>query len=75
MGDCSSGPDGGALETVVAQILPEIGQLEPVQHAFLENRGMAFRRGFIGRDPLKALAGPLCKNEYGEYLLRVAEDR
>ena len=28
---------------------------------------------FIDRDQLEALAKPLIKNEYGEYLLRVAD--
>jgi glucose-1-phosphate thymidylyltransferase len=34
---------------------------------------VAFRKGFITADELKALAEPLRKNDYGEYLLRVAE--
>ncbi len=35
---------------------------------------IAYRQGFIDRDQLEALAGPLAKNEYGEYLLRVAAE-
>ena len=35
---------------------------------------IAYRKGFIDRDQLKALAKHLTKNDYGEYLLRVAAD-
>ncbi len=35
---------------------------------------IAYRQGFIDRDQLEALAAPLAKNEYGEYLLRVAAE-
>ena len=34
---------------------------------------IAFRKGFITRDQLLALAQPLKKSGYGEYLLRVAD--
>lgn len=34
---------------------------------------IAFRKGFIGPDRLRALAQPLLKSGYGEYLLRVLE--
>jgi len=33
---------------------------------------IAYRKGFIDREQLAALAEPLAKNEYGEYLLQVA---
>lgn len=36
---------------------------------------IAFRNGFIGIDELVALAEPLRKNEYGKYLIRVAEEQ
>ena len=36
---------------------------------------IAFRQGFIDAKQLKALAGPLSKSAYGEYLLRVLADR
>ena len=67
-------PNDGALETVVGQIIPEIGELGTVQHVFLENREIAFRKGFIDRDQPETLPEALCKNEYGEYLFRVGED-
>ncbi len=31
----------------------------------------AFRKGFIDADQLRALANPLAKNGYGQYLLRL----
>lgn len=34
---------------------------------------IAYRRGYIGKEQLKTLAKPLCKTEYGRYLLRIAE--
>ena len=34
---------------------------------------IAYRKGFIGPDQLRALAQPLLKSGYGEYLLRVLE--
>ena len=36
---------------------------------------IAFKRGFITADPLKELAKPLMKSDYGKYLLEVAEHR
>lgn len=33
---------------------------------------IAFRLGFIDADQLRRLAGPLAKNQYGRYLLRIA---
>ncbi len=35
---------------------------------------IAYRKGFIDRARLEALAEPLAKNEYGAYLLRVAAE-
>ena len=34
---------------------------------------IAYKRGFIGKDQLTALAQPLLKTEYGQYLLEVAK--
>jgi glucose-1-phosphate thymidylyltransferase len=34
---------------------------------------IAFQLGYIGRDALKILAGEMLKNEYGQYLLGIAE--
>jgi glucose-1-phosphate thymidylyltransferase len=34
---------------------------------------IAFKKGFISREQLVELAKPLSKNQYGEYLLRIAD--
>jgi glucose-1-phosphate thymidylyltransferase len=34
---------------------------------------IAFRLGFIGRDQLRRIAEPLAKNQYGQYLLKIAD--
>jgi glucose-1-phosphate thymidylyltransferase len=36
---------------------------------------IAYRQGYIGARQLKALARPLAKSSYGEYLLRVVEEK
>lgn len=36
---------------------------------------IAYRKGYITRQQLYRLAEPLCKTEYGQYLLRVPEER
>ena len=36
---------------------------------------IAYRRGYIGARQLRALAGPLAKSGYGEYLLRVLQEK
>lgn len=36
---------------------------------------IAFRKGFIGAEQLRELAQPLSKNAYGQYLLRLLNDR
>ncbi len=35
---------------------------------------IAFKRGFISREQLVELAQPLIKNQYGQYLLKIADD-
>lgn len=35
---------------------------------------IAYRRGFIDREQLQRLAQPLCKTEYGQYLLGIAKE-
>jgi len=34
---------------------------------------MAYRKGYINREQLKALAHPLLKSGYGQYLLNILE--
>jgi len=36
--------------------------------------GIAFRKGWIDADKLRELAGPMKKNQYGQYLLRLADE-
>ena len=36
---------------------------------------IAYKRGWISREQLKALAEPMAKNDYGKYLLRRAEEK
>lgn len=36
---------------------------------------IAFRNGWISADKLRELAAPMAKNQYGQYLLRLAEER
>ncbi|PID90756.1 MAG: glucose-1-phosphate thymidylyltransferase [Bacteroidetes bacterium] len=35
---------------------------------------IAYRKGWIGREKLRALAEPLAKNQYGQYLLRIVNE-
>ena len=53
-----------------AQFVQTIEHRQGLKIACVEE--IAFLKGFIDRARLEALAEPLSKNEYGEYLLRVA---
>lgn len=37
--------------------------------------GIAYRRGWITEEKMRALAQPMIKNQYGQYLLRVIDER
>ncbi|MCM1107542.1 MAG: glucose-1-phosphate thymidylyltransferase RfbA [Clostridium sp.] len=37
--------------------------------------GIAYRRGWIDDEKMKALAAPMLKNQYGQYLLKVIEEK
>ena len=37
--------------------------------------GIAFRKGWIDADKMRALAQPMLKNQYGQYLLKVIEEK
>lgn len=37
--------------------------------------GIAYRRGWIDDETMKSLAAPMLKNQYGQYLLKVIEER
>ncbi len=64
--------DTGTHDSLIAaaQFVQTIEQRQGLKIACVEE--IAFRKGFIDRARLEALAEPLSKNEYGEYLLRVA---
>ena len=36
--------------------------------------GIAFRKGWIDADKMRALAQPMLKNQYGQYLLKVIDE-
>ena len=36
--------------------------------------GIAYEMGWIDRDKLRELAAPMARNQYGQYLLRLAEN-
>ena len=36
--------------------------------------GIALRQGWISPEKMKALAGPMLKNQYGQYLLKVIDE-
>lgn len=65
--------DTGTHESLLeaAQYIETVQRLQNVQVANLEE--IAFRKGWISRDELITLAKELSKNEYGQYLLRVAQ--
>ena len=66
--------DTGTHDSLIdaAQFVQTIEHRQGLKIACVEE--IAFRKGFIDRGRLEALAEPLSKNEYGEYLLRVAAD-
>ena len=64
--------DTGTHDSLIAaaQFVQTIEHRQGLKIACVEE--IAFHKGFIDRDRLEALAEPLSKNEYGEYLLRIA---
>ncbi len=65
--------DTGTHDSLIdaAQFVQTIEHRQGLKVACVEE--IAFRKGFITADHLKSLAEPLRKNDYGDYLLRVAE--
>lgn len=66
--------DTGTPESMhdAANFIQSIQNRQGVQVASLEE--IAFRKGWITAEQLKDLAEPMKKNEYGQYLLRLAEN-
>ena len=63
--------DTGTHESLLeaSQYIETVQRLQNMQVANLEE--IAFRKGWISADDVRSLAKPLCKNEYGKYLLRL----
>jgi glucose-1-phosphate thymidylyltransferase len=66
--------DTGTHDSLIAaaQFVQTIEHRQGLKVACVEE--IAFRKGFITADHLKSLAEPLRKNDYGIYLLRIAEE-
>jgi glucose-1-phosphate thymidylyltransferase len=65
--------DTGTHDSLIeaAQFVQTVEHRQGLKIACLEQ--IAYERGLISADQLKDLAKPLMKNEYGRYLMRVAE--
>jgi len=66
--------DTGTHESLLeaAQFIETVQRMQNLQVANLEE--IAYRMGYITREQVIKLAQPLKKNEYGQYLLRIAGD-
>lgn len=67
--------DTGTHESLneAAAFVKTIEHLQNLQVACLEE--IAWRNGWLSDDLLKTLAEPMCKNEYGQYLMRLLKNR
>ena len=67
--------DTGTFESLSAasNYIEVIEKRQGIKVACLE--GLAYRNGWIDAERLASLAGPMRKNEYGQYLLRLAENK
>lgn len=66
--------DTGTYESLLqaANFIATLEQRQGLRASCIEE--IAFKRGFISRDQLKALAEPVKKSQYGKYLLRIASE-
>ena len=67
--------DTGTHESLhqAASFVQTVEELQNLQIACLEE--IAWRNGWLSDGQLEALAAPMCKNEYGRYLLRLLKNR
>jgi glucose-1-phosphate thymidylyltransferase len=67
--------DTGTHESLLeaSQFIETVEKRQSLKVACLEE--IAYRKGYINKEQLIRLAQPLRKNEYGKYLLRLAEKR
>uniref|UniRef100_UPI0034D79AC5 glucose-1-phosphate thymidylyltransferase RfbA n=1 Tax=Bacillus wiedmannii TaxID=1890302 RepID=UPI0034D79AC5 len=65
--------DSGTHESLLeaSQFIETIEKRQSLKVACLEE--IAFRKGYISREQLLELAEPMKKNQYGQYLIRLAE--
>ena len=63
--------DTGTHESLLqaSQYIETVQRLQNAQVANLEE--IAFRKGWISKEEVEKLAKPLCKNDYGKYLLQI----
>lgn len=67
--------DSGTHESLheASSFIQTIEHVQGLKVACLEE--IAWRNGWISNDRLKAIAAPMAKNQYGQYLLRLAAER
>lgn len=67
--------DTGTFDSLMqaSQFVQVIEQRQGIKIACIEE--IAYRKGFISKDQLVAMAQPLLKSGYGEYLMRVSNER
>ncbi len=67
--------DTGTHETLLqaSVYIQTIEERQGLKVACLEE--IAFKQGYISRDQLRSLAQPLIKNQYGAYLLKIADEK
>lgn len=66
--------DTGTFESLLqaANFIATLGQRQGLKASCIEE--IAYKRGFIDKNQLTALAEPLANSQYGQYLLRIASE-